>query len=109
MGYFILDNAPNNDVTLQSLHTLLDTQGILLSLYHLCKCYTNKLIDIQFDPKQRRLQYFGHIVNLVVKGFLYSKDPTVATHASDIEMSMGIEELEDENIGSMTETEQLLY
>jgi len=109
IGYFTLDNAPNNDVALRCLHTLLDTQGILLSLYYLCECYTNKLIGIQFDPKQRRLRCFGHIVNLVVKAFLYGKDPTAATHASDIEMSMGIEELEDENIGSMTETEQLLH
>ena len=48
LGYFVLDNATNNDTTLIEL---------------------TKSID--FDPLERRLRYMGHILNLIAKQYLF--------------------------------------
>ena len=53
LGYFVLDNAPNNDTTL-----------IELAKY------------IHFEPKERRLRYMGHILNLIAKAYLFGQDCT---------------------------------
>ena len=57
IGYFTLDNARNNDTAM--------------------KCISAKLreLDIEFDPVQRRLRCHGHIINLVVKAFLWGEEP----------------------------------
>ena len=51
LGYFVLDNASNNDTTLVKL-----------------------LKTIGFDPKVKRLRYIGHIFNLITKRYLYRQD-----------------------------------
>lgn len=51
IGYFITDNAANNDAALR-----------LLSHY------------IEVKPAKQRLRYSGHVINLVVKAILYSVD-----------------------------------
>ncbi len=51
LGYFVLDNALNNDTTLVELSK---TMG--------------------FDPKAKRLRYMGHILNLVAERYLYGQD-----------------------------------
>ncbi|KFA51448.1 hypothetical protein S40293_10230, partial [Stachybotrys chartarum IBT 40293] len=51
IGYFTLDNAPNND-------TALDTIGE----------------RFKFCGKERRGRCFGHVINLVVKAILFGKD-----------------------------------
>ena len=51
LGYFVLDNAPNNDTTLIEL---VKTLG--------------------FDPKAKRLRYIGHIFNLIAERYLYGQD-----------------------------------
>ncbi|KJZ69742.1 hypothetical protein HIM_10853 [Hirsutella minnesotensis 3608] len=51
MGYFTLDNAPNND-------TAMDTIGERFG----------------FSSKERRGRCFGHVINLVVKAILFGKD-----------------------------------
>lgn len=66
------------------------------------------MLGIPFDPKQKRLRCFGHIINLVVKAFLYGKDPGIEDD-DDIDMMLGKKENMDGNLDSMTETEQLLY
>ena len=59
IGYFTLDNASNNDTALQYIAEHLKEQ------------------DIPFDPIQRRLRSFGHVINLVVKSFLWGSDAEV--------------------------------
>jgi len=56
---FTLNNATNNDTALQHIAQYL------------------KELDISFDPLQRRLHCFGHIINLVVKAFLWGSDTEV--------------------------------
>lgn len=53
VGYFTTDNATNNDVALRELATYFEVE------------------DIAFDPISLQICYFGHIINLVVKGFLW--------------------------------------
>jgi hypothetical protein len=47
----MLDNALNNDITLAELSK-----------------------SIRFDPKAKRLHYMGHVLNLIVKAYLYGQD-----------------------------------
>jgi hypothetical protein len=51
LGYFVLNNAPNNDTTLVELAKTL-----------------------KFDPKHKRLRYMGHILNLVAESYLFGQD-----------------------------------
>jgi len=51
LGYFVFDNAPNNDTTLIEL---VKTLG--------------------FDPKAKRLRCIGHIFNLIAERYLYGQD-----------------------------------
>jgi len=51
LGYFVLDNATNNDTTLTEL---------------------TKSID--FDPLERRLRCMGHILNLIAEQYLFGQD-----------------------------------
>jgi hypothetical protein len=57
IGYFTLDNASNNDTAM--------------------KCISAKLreLNIEFDPVQSRLRCHGHIINLVVKAFVWGEEP----------------------------------
>ena len=56
IGYFTLDNATNNDSALIEISYFLSN------------------ISISFDPIKRRLRCFGHVINLVVKSFLWGLD-----------------------------------
>jgi hAT family C-terminal dimerisation region len=58
LGYFILDNAPNNDTTLVELSKALD-----------------------FDPVQKRLRCMGHILNLIAESYIFGQD--VSTFEED--------------------------
>ncbi len=51
LGYFVLDNASNNDTTLVELSK---TMG--------------------FDPKAKRLRCISHIFNLIAERYLYGQD-----------------------------------
>lgn len=51
MGYFVLDNASNNDTTLQELGK-----------------------QMEFDPIQKRLRCMGHILNLIAEAYLFGQD-----------------------------------
>ena len=51
IGFFVLDNATNNDTILVELRKA-----------------------IGFEPKERRLRYIGHIINLIAKAYLYGQD-----------------------------------
>jgi len=51
LGYFVLDNALNNDTTLIKL-----------------------LKTIGFDPKVKWLHYIGYIFNLITERYLYRQD-----------------------------------
>lgn len=59
VGYFMMDNATNNDTMIQYFSTLLDDH------------------DIDYDPKLHRLRCNGHIINLVVRAFLFETHPDV--------------------------------
>jgi len=56
IGYFTLDNATNNDSALLHLSQQLKDMGI------------------KFDPIESRLRCVGHVINLVVKAFLYGQE-----------------------------------
>ena len=51
LGYFVLDNATNNNTTLVELGKVLG-----------------------FEPKDRRLRYIGHVINLIVEAYLFGQD-----------------------------------
>lgn len=51
VGYFVADNANNNDAALRRLAN-----------------------DLSVDPVTQRLRYSGHIINLVAKAILYGVD-----------------------------------
>jgi hAT family C-terminal dimerisation region len=51
LGYFVLDNATNNDTTLIELAKSID-----------------------FDPLERRLRCMGHILNLIAEQYLFGQD-----------------------------------
>lgn len=56
LGYFVLDNAETNDTCVKSLSDHID------------------LPVLSGQPFSRRLRCFGHILNLVVKAFLFGND-----------------------------------
>jgi len=51
LGFFVLDNARNNDTTLVELSKTLG-----------------------FEPKERRLRCMGHIINLIAEQYLFGQD-----------------------------------
>ncbi len=51
LGWFVLDNATNNDTTLEELSK-----------------------SIPFDPRNKRLRCAGHMINLAAHSFLYGQD-----------------------------------
>ena len=54
LGYFVMDNATNNDTALKELNGRIQSDG-----------------GDGFNPIERRLRCFGHIMNLAVKDLLY--------------------------------------
>jgi hypothetical protein len=61
LGYFVLDNAANNDTMLESFARHLET------------------LNIPYDPTTHRLRCTGHVINLAVKAFLFGNS-TEAIH-----------------------------
>ena len=59
IGHFTLDNASNNNTAMRCIQTYL----------------RNHSPEIPFNPVTRRLRCFGHVINLVVKAFLWREDP----------------------------------
>lgn len=51
LGYFVLDNATNNDTTLRELGRIMD-----------------------FDPISKRLRCMGHIINLIAESYIFGQD-----------------------------------
>ena len=60
VGYFMMDNASNNDTAMQELQSLLISR------------YGEGSVTITSD--ERRLRCFGHILNLAAKTLLFSAD-----------------------------------
>ena len=56
LGYYIIDNAPNNNTTLREIS------------YQLFATYS-----IIWDADKHRLRYFGHIVSLIANDFTANK------------------------------------
>ena len=54
LGYFMMDNAINNDKVLKELNSYIQNDG-----------------DVGFDSVEKRLRCFGHIMNLAIKDLLY--------------------------------------
>ena len=55
LGYFVMDNASNNDMLVEHLGDML------------------REVSILFNPIRRRLRCLGHVINLVVQDFLFGK------------------------------------
>jgi hypothetical protein len=68
VGYFVLDNASNNDTAMEALAE-----------------------EFGFDVKERRLRYTSHIINLVARQILFGADPD----AFELEANVAKDELED--------------
>ena len=68
VGYFVLDNARNNDTAMEALAE-----------------------EFEFKVKERRLRCAGHIINLVARQILFGED----TDAFEIEASVAKDELSD--------------
>jgi hypothetical protein len=75
-GYFLLDNATNNDTAMRWIALKLHKMGI------------------RFDPVKGRLRYLGYIISLVVKVFLWGDDPEIFEHETDTLQSMDGKEAE---------------
>lgn len=56
IGYITTDNATNNDTAISELATYFGRVGI------------------EFNAQESRVRCFGHIINLIVKGFLWGED-----------------------------------
>jgi hypothetical protein len=65
LGYFTTDNASSNDKAME----------------YLAKRSSD--IGVPFDHVSRRIRCFGHILNLVVKAFLWGENPMVLEVADD--------------------------
>ncbi|MFX3649102.1 MAG: hypothetical protein ACE3JU_17360 [Paenibacillus sp.] len=70
IGCFTLDNASNNDTALKAIARYL------------------RRLNITFVLEERRIRCFGHILNLVVKDFLWGSDPEL--------LKLGLEERGDD-------------
>ena len=81
IGYFTLDNASNNG------SALMETASFLLN------------INIVFNPIKRRLRCFGHVINLVVKSFLWGID----IEAFQQELTQHKEEDSDQDLKEIAE------
>jgi hypothetical protein len=51
LGYFILDNTPNNNITLVELRRRMN-----------------------FEPKNKQLQYIRHIINFIAEAYLFGQN-----------------------------------
>ena len=56
IGYITTENATNNDSALSELENMLGERGVV------------------FNPETSQIRCFGHIINLVVQGFLWGSD-----------------------------------
>ncbi len=81
LGYFMMDNATNNDKALKSLNSQIQTDG-----------------GVGFDPIETRLRCFGHIMNLAVKDLLYGPKKKGKRRNGDIDEEEFVDN-EEENIG----------
>ncbi|KAJ6436023.1 transposase-like protein [Purpureocillium lavendulum] len=63
LGYFVMDNAGNNDTMMKSL-----SLGLL------------RRFDIHYEAKTHRLRCQGHIINLAAKAFLFVTDNEKLEH-----------------------------
>ncbi len=57
LGYFVIDNAPDND-------TMMTTLSLTL----------RRDFRLQYEPIHHRIRYQGHVINLAVKSFLFVTD-----------------------------------
>jgi len=93
LGYFTLDNASNNDIMLEAIADRLANLGI------------------PFDPKKRRMRCLGHIINLLVKSFLFGENRaplefpvSSGTPEEEIQQLLEWQKLRDWNVQSTSES-----
>jgi hypothetical protein len=78
LGYFVMDNAENNDTMITSLSASL-----------------RRDLKLNYDPKHHRLRCQGHIINLSVKSFLFVTDKENIQEDEAIDtMKVTLEEIE---------------
>jgi hypothetical protein len=67
LGWFVCDNALNNDTCIEALGS-----------------------ELEFDHYERRIRYIGHVINLVARSLLFGKEPEALeeklTQSDDIEL-----------------------
>ena len=80
VGYFTTDNAFNNDTALRELGHIFDAHSI------------------PFDPIKARVRCFGHVIDLVVKAFLWGSDHHVLEASAATLEASGTSNLEILNL-----------
>ncbi|OLL26463.1 putative AC transposase [Neolecta irregularis DAH-3] len=79
LGFFVMDNATNNDTMMRSISLKLLRQ-----------------FDIRYDPKHHRLRCQGHIINLAVKSFLFVTDNENLEEEQNMGiLQIGLKEIEE--------------
>ena len=69
LGYFVMDNAPDNDTMMVAL------AGIL-----------RRELKILYDATHHRIRCQGHIINLAVKSFLFVTDKETIEEDEEISL-----------------------
>jgi hypothetical protein len=94
LGFFIMDNAPNNDTMMKALQR--GDYPLSYLVYMLTLIELAKLWRLKYDAKTHRLRCQGHIINLAVKSFLFVKDNENLEPADDSskKYNISLEEIE---------------
>jgi hypothetical protein len=71
VGYFMMDNAENNETMMRALST---SKDILQFSINSNKVGLLTQFDITYDASHHRLRCNGHIINLAAQAFLFSSD-----------------------------------
>ena len=79
LGYYMLDNASNNDTTIKEIYKRLSEK------------YESAIF---LSPDEARLRCFGHVLNLAAKALLFGIDPDAFEHGSGNELDPKAEEAE---------------
>jgi hypothetical protein len=100
LGFFVMDNAGNNDTMMR--HISLGKQVSVILLYKiLIRTALLQKYGIKYDPKHHRLRCQGHILNLCVNSFLFVTDDESLEQDDDEEQAASATLEESNSGGSM--------
>ncbi len=71
LGFFMMDNAPNNDTMMRALQRGIYTSTYLIFTLLIVLELLKSKWRLNYDAKTHRLHYQGHIINLAIQSFLF--------------------------------------